>query len=112
MRILFVENHAQFVNVVTRNFLGGHEVTPVPSLAGAWALLTEETFDVVLVDYDLVDGKGDELVRKIKASSLPVKIVAVSAHDRGNTALREAGAEAVCSKMTFSGIGSVLASIG
>jgi len=108
MRILFVENHDKFASVVTKRFLGGHSVTTVPNLANAWTELGSSKFEVVLIDYDLDDGTGDQLVRQIRAASLPVKIVAVSSHDRGNNALIAAGADAICSKMEFSGIGAVL----
>ena len=111
MKILFVENHERFLNAVTREFLCGHTITPVPNLSEAWAHVSEGDFDVVLVDYDLDDGKGDELVRRIRAASLPVKVVAVSSHDRGNTALRKAGADAVCGKMVFRRIEEVLDSL-
>lgn len=62
MRILFVENHEVFAGTVCRTFLPGHEVQVVPSITRAMALLVEQTFDVVLTDYDLDDGKGDQLV--------------------------------------------------
>ena len=111
LKILFVENHDRFVSVVTREFLGGHEVTVVPSIAIALEQLQSSDFDVVLVDYDLDDGKGDRLVREIRINSLPVKIVGVSSHEQGNTALSESGADVICSKMEFDRIGEVLESL-
>jgi CheY-like chemotaxis protein len=111
MRILFVENHDKFISVVTREFLSNHEVTAVPSIAAASDQLKESEFDVILVDYDLDDGKGDQLVRKIRKDNIPVKIVAVSSHEPGNTALSESGADAICSKIEFNRIGKVLESL-
>ncbi|MFY0564091.1 hypothetical protein ACN28E_09595 [Archangium lansingense] len=35
MRLLMVENHATFAAIVSRQFLGEHEVVIVPSLAAA-----------------------------------------------------------------------------
>ena len=64
MNVLWVENHATFVRR-TLSFLAGHAVTVVPSLAGARAALGRGTFDAVLVDFDLDDGKGVELVREL-----------------------------------------------
>jgi CheY-like chemotaxis protein len=108
MKILFVENHEQFVRVVAGEFLADHEVTVAPSMAEAWGRLTEASFDVALVDYDLDDGKGDQLVNRIRRHSLPIRVVAVSSHDDGNKALLKAGADAVCSKLGFERISEVL----
>lgn len=111
MRILFVENHDKFVSIVTREFLSNHDVTVVPSIASALEQLESSEFDIVLVDYDLDDGKGDQLIRKIRTNMLAVKIVAVSSHEQGNTALSESGADAICSKMDFNQIEEVLKSL-
>ena len=108
MKILFVENHPVFAKTVTTKFLANHQVSTVSSIAGAWSAITAGSFDVVLVDYDLDDGKGDELARRIRSHRLPVKIVGVSSHEGGNAAIQQAGADAICSKMEFSDIGSIL----
>jgi CheY-like chemotaxis protein len=115
MKILYVENHARFAEVTVAEFLATHEVTVVPSLAEAYHALAEGTFDVVLVDYDLDDGKGDELVMALQIQQTQPAyhhrpaIIAVSSHQAGNDALVAAGADAVCSKMQFSKIEMVLA---
>jgi DNA-binding response OmpR family regulator len=83
-------------------------VSTVSSISDAWSAITAGGFDIVLVDYDLDDGKGDELVRRIRSHSLPVRVVGVSSRDDGNAAIQQAGADAICSKMEFSDIGSVL----
>jgi DNA-binding response OmpR family regulator len=111
MKILFVENHSIFANQVCREFLSEHQVTVVSSLHLARQEFAANRFDLLLVDYDLDDGKGDELVREIFASNSDVKIVAVSSHDEGNAALMKAGAGAVCSKMHFNKMGDVLSSL-
>ena len=49
MKILFVENHDQFVSVVTREFLSDHEVRTVPRIADALRELNATRFDVILV---------------------------------------------------------------
>ncbi|MHC4365454.1 MAG: response regulator [Planctomycetota bacterium] len=111
MRILFVENHAVFADVAIKHLLGEHQVNVVSRMTDAWARLCEDVFDVVLVDYDLEDGKGDELVWKIRRESLAIKVVAVSSHEAGNKALRAAGADAVCGKLEFEQIEDVLGSL-
>jgi CheY-like chemotaxis protein len=111
MRLLWVENHAVFVRVAGQQFLAAHAVTVVPSLADARALLTEQTFDAVLLDHDLDDGKGSELLDFIRQLACRPPVIAASAHADGNDALLRAGADAVCPKAGFATIEAVLASL-
>src|SRR5438094_8575253 len=108
MNILYVENHPAFAATVTRQFLSAHSVTVVPSLATARQALADQAFDVLLVDYDLHDGKGDELVKELRASGKAVTVIGVSSHDEGNAALLRAGAVSVCGKTQFDRIQSVI----
>ncbi len=112
MRILFVENHPEFTASVVQLFLTAHDVEVVPAIASAKEKAQTSDFDVVLVDYDLDDGKGDELVRWLRTTRADWKIVAVSARDLGNEALMSAGADVVCSKLGFSQIETVLQKLG
>jgi DNA-binding response OmpR family regulator len=105
---LLVENHATFAEIVTRQFLGGHDVRVVPSLAAARSELLAGAFDAVLVDYDLDDGKGDVLVRELIAERFAGRIVGISSHLDGNQALLAAGAHASCPKTKFGEISAVL----
>src|SRR6476661_3780428 len=104
MKILFVENHAIFAQQVVSCFLSSHHVTIVPSLSAARVRLESENYDIPLVDYDLDDGKGDELVRELRESGRTTRILGVSAHEEGNTALLRAGADAICPKLEFNRI--------
>ena len=99
--ILYVENHDVFRRVVTTQFLADLEVRTAASIEGAKALLANEAFDCVLVDYDLDDGKGAELVRWCRASGVDVPIIGVSSHEDGNAALLDAGADDICPKARF-----------
>ena len=108
MKILYIENHAVFAENAKKQFLSRHSVTIVPSLSGARQALLDEVFDLLLVDYDLDDGKGDVLVRSLRESGNETAIVGVSSHEEGNAALARAGASAVCSKMNFDGIQRVI----
>ena len=63
---------------------------------------------MVLSDYDLDDGKGEEFVRECRATHPLLPIIAVSSHDAGNAALVAAGASAICSKMEFDRIQNVI----
>lgn len=62
MRILYVENHRRFAKLTVQQFLASHEVVVVPSLAAARQALAQGSFEAVLLDYDLDDGKGVELI--------------------------------------------------
>jgi DNA-binding response OmpR family regulator len=109
MKILYVENHAVFAKQVTAQFLSTHEVTIVPSLLEARQFSSKEGVDLVLVDYDLDDGKGEELVLEIRNQFPSLAIIGVSSHDEGNQKMLKAGANAVCSKMDFENIGAIIA---
>jgi DNA-binding NarL/FixJ family response regulator len=111
MKILYVENHAIFAEQVFREFLSAHEVKVVSSIAGALEELIAENYDLAIVDYDLDDGKGDELVRICRARRPTLKIIAGSSHEAGNAALVRAGASAVCGKMEFHRIAAVIETI-
>lgn len=111
MRLLWVENHAVFVRFASRQFLAAHDLTVAPSLAAAKAALDAQEFDAILVDYDLDDGKGTELLAFVRRLPVRPAVVATSSHDDGNTALLAAGADATCPKTRFAEIESVLASV-
>src|SRR5258708_9580388 len=81
MNILYLENHAVFAEQVTRQFLAAHRVTVVPSLSAARGALASGTFDLVLSDYDLEDGKGEEFVRECRTAFLLLPIMGVSSHE-------------------------------
>lgn len=108
MKILYVENHAIFARQVCQQFLSAHQAKVVASLASARQALANEPFDLLIVDYDLDDGKGDELVRAARVLRPKLMIIGASAHEVGNTALHKAGASAICGKMEFDRIQSVI----
>jgi DNA-binding response OmpR family regulator len=111
MKILYVENHAVFAAQVCQQFLSAHTVRVVPTLAAARDALGGDNYDLLIVDYDLDDGKGDELVRACRVLHPKLKIIAGSAQEAGNAALVKAGASAVCGKMEFDKIGKAIASL-
>lgn len=108
MRILLLENHTVFAETVTGMFLAEHEVVTVPSLSQGRHALRTQTFEAVLVDYDLDDGKGDVLIRELRVADFRGRIIAISGREAGNEALLAAGADAVCSKLRFHTIREVL----
>jgi two-component system, OmpR family, response regulator len=111
MRILFVENHEAFSSLVTEKFLAGHHVLVVASLADARLELSAGGWDVVLIDHDLDDGKGVELVRELERQSERPYLVGISAYQHLNDALRNAGADTTCGKLQFAEIAEVIRSL-
>ena len=111
MNILYLENHTVFAAQVTQQFLRAHRVTVVPSLSSARSALASNPYDLILSDYDLDDGKGDEFLRECRNEHPDLPIVAVSSHEEGNAALLKAGASAVCSKMEFNRIQEVIGAL-
>jgi CheY-like chemotaxis protein len=109
VRLLWVENHAVFARLAGRQFLAGHALTVVGSLASAREALAKRAFDAVLLDYDLDDGKGAALVDVIRQLPAAPVVIAASAHEEGNGLLLAAGADAACPKGSFAQIGAVLA---
>jgi CheY-like chemotaxis protein len=111
VRLLWVENHAVFARVAGRQFLAGHDLTVVPSLALAREALAARAFDAVLLDYDLDDGKGASLVEFVRQLPAVPVVIATSAHEYGNGCLLAAGADAACPKGLFAEVGAVLARV-
>ena len=111
MKILYVEDHAVFAEAVRERFLCGHTVQVVSGVAAAWEALGEAEFDVLLVDYDLEDGKGATLVQRMRGCGIPTPVIAVSSHETGNQALAEAGADRVCAKAEVERLPEVLAEL-
>lgn len=107
MRILLVEDHEVFAAVVTEQFLGGHEVVLVRTVAEG-IVVDPTAFDLALVDFDLPDGKGDAVVEALRARHAGLTIVGISSHRPGNDALRRAGADAVCAKADFAELPALL----
>lgn len=108
MRILLVESHETFARVVVGAFLREHEVTIRTMVMDAQHEFDVGGFDVVLVDYDLADFKGSELVKYIRKSGYEIPIIGISARDEGNDLLLAAGASEVCNKMNFDRISEIL----
>lgn len=111
MKILLLENHSHFAKAVVKEFLSEHEVTVLPSVAEAKDILGKVEFDLFMSDFDLDDGKGVEFVAYLRSTGNEKPVIAISSHERGNQALLEAGASAICSKMEFRNISDVLTEV-
>jgi hypothetical protein len=63
--------------------------------------LGHKTFDAILLDYDLDDGKGTALLPVLSALASRPVVIATSSHSEGNSKLLADGANMVCSKRDF-----------
>ncbi len=109
MRILFVDDHQEFATTVAREFLADHDVTFAADVRTGKHLLATRPFDLLLIDHDLPDGVGTEVIAHARALALSLDIIAISSHDPGNTALESAGARTRCPKLRFHEIAARLA---
>jgi len=77
--VLIVEDDATLVHAVARNLTArGYPTRSVGTVAEALAALAERTPDLVLLDIDLPDGSGWEVVRTLRAdgqSAVPVVVM-------------------------------------
>jgi DNA-binding response OmpR family regulator len=108
MKILFVENHSEFVAIAIREFFADASVRVAASVEQAKKEMATTTFDVILVDYDLEDGKGTQVIEHARRKEENTPIIAISSHPFGNQRLLASGADAVCAKTHFRGIKKVL----
>jgi len=111
VKILFVENHPVFAKIVISKFLAAHEATVVPSLSQSRQSISTNKYDLILLDYDLDDGKGSELAVEIRTSNPKLPVIGVSSHQQGNVDLLQAGANAICAKMDFDRIEEVIVKV-
>ena len=108
MNILYVENNRSFADVVSKCFLKNHKVIVAETIRKAKAIYPQYDFPIILVDYDLDDGKGTEFLEYINQQPHNRFIIAVSSHKNGNHKLKAAGANCICAKSKFSHIENII----
>jgi DNA-binding response OmpR family regulator len=111
VKILYVDDHVRFRTGIIRQCLAAHEVTVASTLVEARARLADGTFDVVLLDYDLPDGKGEELLAEMAGSGRAARVIGFSSRDENNARLLAAGAWAAVGKLQFRQLGDLLKSL-
>ena len=93
MRILLAEDDAVLCRVVQQSLLAaGHRVDAVTSAAHTRLLWREQPFDAVLLDINLGDGSGLELLRDARARGDRTPVLVLTARNR--TEERIAGLDA------------------
>lgn len=100
LRILIVEDNTA-VALILKEMLSGHDVTIATTKGEALVLIGEFCLpDMVLCDYDLPDGTGVDVLKKIRVVSPQSRLILMSGmapHELPDRA-REAGADLWWSK--------------
>jgi PAS domain S-box-containing protein len=85
-RVLHVEDDFDFSCVLAKSLGDSAELVGAATLATAESLLARERFDLVVLDIDLPDGSGLELLERLKShpgGPVPVLILSASETDNG-----------------------------
>lgn len=104
LRVLFVDDQPARAFAAIEPYLQDFWTSLVFSVADAKHWISREAFAVILVDYDLDDGKGTGVVQAARACQPNALVIAVSDHELGNRALLRAGADAICRKGDLHGL--------
>ena len=105
-RILFVEDHEDTRSMI-RRLLGrrGYQVETAESLNEGLEMARGEDFDLFLLDYQLDDGNGMELCRRIREFDADTPILFFSAsHPAIQQAAVECGAQGFVLKPDLDGL--------
>ena len=98
----FLVDDDEMIRASVRSFLEreGHAVVEADSVAGAQARLRGARLDAAVVDFQLPDGDGLEVLRRLRAADASLPVVMLTAHgsiDLAVTAIKE-GAEQFLTK--------------
>lgn len=97
-RILHVEDDPIIYEMV-RVLLRGHvELVLAPSIYDAHKKLRQDVFDLILLDIELTDGSGLDLIRDLDEVEYMPQVVIFSAHEVGNDIAQKVKAALVKSK--------------
>jgi DNA-binding response OmpR family regulator len=89
LKILFVEDDLQISRSLGLNLsLNGYEVAQADTLASAWAKISQNDYDVLLLDVNLPDGSGLDLCQKIRDSGRTTPVLFLSARTDEETVVK------------------------
>ncbi|MBI5631051.1 MAG: response regulator [Elusimicrobia bacterium] len=88
-KILIVDDDAHIRETVSDNLeIEGYKVSQAESGAAALAAVRREFFDVILMDYNLTDSTGIDVIKQIRTHNSESPILMLTAHASLDTALR------------------------
>ncbi len=103
MKILIVDDERINLDSLSQCFgYEGHTTITASSVLEAKVIVESEIFNLALIDFWLVNGKGTEIVRLIKKLRPEAKVIGMSGTEQGST-FSKAGADFFIKK-PFSGI--------
>jgi two-component system nitrate/nitrite response regulator NarL len=97
-RILLVDDHSLFRESLARLLALEPDfrvVSQCSDISGAIEVLRRDPVDVVLLDYDLGEERGTDLLEELRARKSPIKVLMVTAGMNDRTTLDVLGAGAV-----------------
>ncbi len=97
-RILHVEDDADFCKYIQTLLSGRATVTRASTLGEASRVVSEDEFDLILLDLTLPDGSGMELIHQLRSKGDSTPVLIFSAHEITDSAT---GAAAVLVKGHF-----------
>jgi len=79
-KILYAENEQNLRTLLKKFFKGDHEVVDANNAKNAFGLFND-SFDVVLTDYDMDDDTGVDLAKSIRQTNKHIPIIMLSGTD-------------------------------
>jgi CheY-like chemotaxis protein len=111
MKILYCEDSEEFRKMTIENYLTDHQVTVVSDGREGIEVFDAMSFDLVLLDYEMREVHGPEVVRHIRKRDRKIPVVAVSMSDLLNEKLLALGATLAVPKRHIEDLFTLLPSI-
>ncbi|MBS1500859.1 MAG: sigma-54-dependent Fis family transcriptional regulator [Bacteroidetes bacterium] len=88
-KVLLIDDDLTFSQLV-QNFLrkSGHEITASASVKSGFKLLSNQQFDLLLLDYRLPDGTGIDLLHDIRLKNIALPVIIMTSLNDVRTAVR------------------------
>jgi DNA-binding NtrC family response regulator len=79
--ILIADDDGGVLNVLTKG-LAGYRILAARDVAEAWTLGHSAPVDLLITDYLMPDGTGEELITKLRQSHPALKVLILTGHER------------------------------
>jgi signal transduction histidine kinase len=88
-KVLIVDDDANMRDSIADNLdVEGYDVTQAESGAAAMAAVRAQFFDVILMDYNLTDSTGIDVIKNIRTINTESQIIMLTAHASLDTAIK------------------------